>query len=104
MPSAAPPESAAAWTAPPPVLTLCAGEVHLWRADLDGGGEDEVPRLGRTLAPDERARAASFVFAPDRRRFTIGRAALRAVLARYLAVQPEAVALGRTPEGRPTLL
>ena len=104
MPSAAPPEPDTAWSAPPPVLTLRAGEVHLWRADLDGGGEEDVPRLALTLAPDERARAASFVFAPDRRRFTIGRAALRAVLARYLEVEPEAVALGRTPEGRPTLL
>lgn len=104
MPSAAPPEPSTAWSAPPSVLTLCAGEVHLWRADLDGGGDDDVMRLSRTLAPDERARAASFVFAPDRRRFTVGRAALRAILGRYLDVEPAAVALGRTPAGRPTLL
>jgi 4'-phosphopantetheinyl transferase len=103
MPSAAPPEPSTAWSAPPPVLTLCAHEVHVWRAELDGGGETDVERLALTLAPDERARAASFVFPPDRRRFTLGRVALRSVLARYLDVEPGAVTLGRTPEGRPTL-
>jgi len=104
MPSAAPPEPDTAWSAPPPGLALRAGEIHLWRADLDGSHDDVVERLHRTLAPDERVRAARFVFAPDRRRFTVGRAALRAVLARYLATTPDAVALGRTPEGRPTLV
>ncbi len=104
MPSAAPPEPHTSWSAPPPGLTLRAGEIHLWRADLDGSSDGELARLHRTLAPDERARAARFVFAPDRRRFTIGRAALRAVLARYLETTPDAVALGRTPQGRPTLI
>ena len=104
MPSAAPPEPSIAWSPPPPVLTFCAHEVHVWRAELDGGGETDVERLATTLAPDERARAASFVFAPDRRRFTLGRVALRSVLARYLDVEPGAVTLGRTPEGRPALI
>jgi 4'-phosphopantetheinyl transferase len=103
MPSAAPPEPSTAWSAPPSIVTLSDVEVHLWRAELDAGDEDGVARLGGTLAPDERARAASFVFAPDRRRFTVARAALRGVLARYLGVEPAAVPLGRTPEGRPTL-
>src|SRR5439155_228254 len=95
MPSAAPPEPSTAWSPPPPVLTLCAHEVHVWRAELDGGGETDVERLATTLAPDERARAASFVFPPDRRRFTLGRVALRSVLARYLDVEPGAHATGR---------
>jgi 4'-phosphopantetheinyl transferase len=104
MPSAAPPEPATAWSAPPPIVALLDGEIHLWRAELDAGDEDDLARLGRTLAADERARAASFVLAPDRRRFTVARAALRAVLARYLDVAPAAVALARTAAGRPTLL
>src|SRR5438874_2067680 len=53
MPSAAPPEPSTAWSPPPPVLTLCAHEVHVWRAELDGGGETDVERLATTLAPDE---------------------------------------------------
>jgi 4'-phosphopantetheinyl transferase len=82
---------------------LVADEVHVWRADLDALDEAQVERLAGTLAPDERARAASFVFTPDRRRFTVGRAALRSVLARYLAVDVGAVCLGRTAAGQPTL-
>jgi len=104
MPSAAPPESSTTWSVPPAVVPLPDGDIHLWCAELDAGDEDEVARLAHTLAPDEQARAASFVFAPDRRRFTVTRAALRAILARYLGVEPAAVALGRSAEGRPTLL
>jgi 4'-phosphopantetheinyl transferase len=107
MSPAAPPESGKAsafsWSAPPATLSLDLGEIHVWRSDLDAQEDDDVARLAGTLAPDERARAASFVFAPDRRRFTVARAALRDVLARYLDVAPEAVTLGRTGEGRPTL-
>ena len=104
MPSAAPPEPETAWSAPPAPLTLNVDDVHLWRADLDVGTEEDVAQLAATLAPDERARAASFVFAPDRRRFVVGRAALRAVLGGYLGIAAAAVSLGRTPQGRPTLL
>jgi 4'-phosphopantetheinyl transferase len=100
----APPESAPAWSTPPPALRLGPGEVHVWRADLDAAGEADVARLASTLAADERARAASFVFAPDRRRFTVARAALRGVLARYLAVEPAGIPLGRTAEGRLVLM
>jgi len=104
MPSAAPREPETAWSAPPATLTLTVDEVHLWRADLDGGAEADVAQLAATLADDERARAGSFVFAPDRRRFVVGRAALRAVLGGYLGLAPAAISLGRTPQGRPALL
>lgn len=108
MSPAAPPESGKApafpWSAPPAGLSLHPGEVHVWRSDLDAQDDDDVARLANTLTPDERARAASFVFAPDRRRFTVARAALRDTLARYLDVAPDAVTLGRTGEGRPTLI
>jgi 4'-phosphopantetheinyl transferase len=79
-------------------------EVHVWRSDLDAVSDEDVARLAATLAPDERARADSYVFTPDRRRFIVGRAALRAVLGGYLGVAPAAVVIGRTPQGRPTLL
>ena len=104
MSSAARPDPVASWGPPPARLTPCCHSVDVWRCDLDAVGDADVDRLADTLAPDERARAASFVFAPDRRRFTVARAALRAVLAKYLDVAPTAVALGRHPQGRPTLL
>ena len=88
----------------PPFLEPAVDEVHVWRTDLDAVTDEDVERLAATLAPDERARANSFIFAPDRRRFIVGRAALRSVLAGYLGVAPAAVALGRATQGRPTLL
>ena len=103
MPSAAPPEPRSAWNTPPAVLALTHDTVHVWRAHLDNVGEDDVARLAWPLAPDERARAATFVFTPDRRRFTVARAALRFILAGYLGVTADAVGLSRLPEGRPTL-
>src|SRR5438874_6212722 len=100
--SIAPPEPTL-WSVPPSILTLAVDEVHVWRADLDAASDADVERLTGTLAADERARAASFVFTPDRRRFTVGRAALRSVLAGYLGVEPGVVEIGRTPQGRPAL-
>ena len=91
------------WAAPAAFVEPSVGEVHVWRSELDAVADDDVERLAGTLAADERARADSFVFAPDRRRFIVGRAALRSVLAGYLGIAPAAVALGRTPQGRPTL-
>ncbi len=96
--------STALWSAPSSFREPAPDEVHVWRTDLDALAEEDVERLAATLAPDERARAASFVFAPDRRRFVAGRAALRAVLGGYLGLAPAAVSLGRTPQGRPALL
>ena len=92
------------WSAPSAFAEPAVDEVHVWRAELDGLAGEDVERLFATLSADERARANSFIFSPDRRRFTVGRAALRAVLGRYLGVAPDTVTLGRTPQGRPTLL
>ena len=82
---------------------MSSAEVHLWCVDLemvphpdaapDGAlhthfsadlETDPVNDLGRVeevLSPDERARAARFVFARHRRRFVVARAALRSILA-----------------------
>jgi len=100
--SIAPPEPTL-WSTAPSVLTLAVDEVHVWRVELDTPSDADLERLAGTLAPDERARAASFVFTPDRRRFTVGRAALRSVLAGYLGVAPATIGLGRTAAGRPAL-
>ncbi|HET7342933.1 MAG TPA: 4'-phosphopantetheinyl transferase superfamily protein [Methylomirabilota bacterium] len=102
--SQAPPEADAfAWPDASPPFTLAAGDVHVWRAALDEVADADVARLALTLAADERARASRLVHAPDRRRFVVGRAALRMVLAHYLGGTPAAVAFGRTPAGKPVL-
>ena len=93
---------ATAWDAPPHDLTLTATTVHLWRVDLAGLAA-HAERLAETLAPDELARAARFRFARDRLRFVAGRAALRAILARYLGCAPREIAFVYGAHGKPAL-
>lgn len=56
-----------------------------------------------TLDDDERARAARFVHARDRRRFVVAHAALRSFLAERLEIEPTAVRFSRDSSGKPRL-
>jgi 4'-phosphopantetheinyl transferase len=62
-----------------------------------------VRRLGESLALDERERAGRFHFDRDRDRFIVGRGALRALLGRYLGMEPGRVAFRYGPQGKPAL-
>jgi 4'-phosphopantetheinyl transferase len=90
------------WKVPPARLRLDVGVVHVWRASLDLGTEDQE-RAWTILAPEERRRAARMRFAVHRARFVAGRALLRVLLGRYLDLDPRAVPLVVEPGGRPTL-
>jgi 4'-phosphopantetheinyl transferase len=59
--------------------------------------------LGETLSEAERARARRFGFARDREVFVVTRAALRAVLGRYLGRPPRDVRFLEGPHGKPAL-
>jgi len=83
-------------------LPLPENEVHLWRAPLQLAPAD-LARVEETLAPDERARAAGFRFAEDRRRFTAARGILREILGRYLRCAPARLVLSYTSSGKPAL-
>lgn len=74
----------------------------MWRLDLDAA-DAEVERLARTLSDDEQARAARFAFPRDRRRFVVARGGLREILGRHLCVEPAALGLALTREGKPVL-
>jgi len=62
-----------------------------------------VGEFGQCLSDEERFRASRFVFERDRRRFIVGRARLRHLLASWLGVQPDAVELAYGPRGKPAL-
>jgi len=81
---------------------LPAGEVHLWRADLEVEGH-RLEQFASYLDQDERARAARFHFERDRRRFMAGRGLLRQILASYLDLAPIEVRFGYTANGKPYL-
>jgi 4'-phosphopantetheinyl transferase len=90
------------WAPPPPDPALAADEIHVWRLALDLPAE-WLSRLRESLAPDERARAARFLFEVHRGRFLAARAFLRAVLARYLGCESVAVDFAYGPHGKPSL-
>ena len=70
-----------------PSLVSRSDEVHVWKVRLDPGDLREHRAPGR-LSADELLRAQRFPFERERRRFTVCRAALRAILGGYLERQP----------------
>lgn len=79
---------------------MAAAELHFGGLDL---AEDAVERLAVLLDPAERARAARFVFARDRRRFVVRRARLREVLAAATGVAAERIVYTENAFGKPAL-
>ena len=57
----------------------------------------------RLLSDDERARADRFRFDQHRRQYTVGRGALRTLLASYLGTRPELIRFSYGPRGKPFL-
>lgn len=91
------------WNIPPEPLTLDGDEVHMWRMTLDYP-TSQRQELFRTLAEDERSRAARFYFQRDRDRFVAARGALRAILGKYLNVEPEQLLFQYNDYGKPRLV
>lgn len=76
-----------------------AMHVDVWLIDLS---ESSAQALAYAVLSDaERARAARFVDARHQQRFTLARAALRAILGARLGLAAAAIDLQITPEGRP---
>src|SRR3954470_222936 len=75
------------WPVPGAFPALKGNEVHVWCAWLDAPGADG-PAAAAVLSGEERARAAAFHFAADRRRYVASHAMLRNVLAGYVAGGP----------------
>jgi 4'-phosphopantetheinyl transferase len=91
-----------AWDLPPLTLILGPDEVHVWRAALDQTASC-VRSLWQTLAMDERARAERFRFQKDREHFIVARGLLRALLGRYLAMEPSQLRFSYSLHGKPAL-
>lgn len=85
-----------------PSVALPPGTIACWRVDLDLP-EDVVAALARVLSRDERERARRFVFPRDRRRFTVTRACLRALLAGCGDTPAAAIRFDYGRHGKPRL-
>lgn len=89
----------------PPVPASCAlgpGAVHVCVTRLDVDDERRAA-LARLLAPDERARAASFLRPHLSHRYVAGRGQLRLWLSKYLATDPSALEFRYGRDGKPML-
>jgi 4'-phosphopantetheinyl transferase len=73
--------------------------VDLWRVHLDVAD----PGAAAILAPEERARAARFALEHHRRRFLVGRATVRRILAGHVGRAPESLAFVAGAHGKPSL-
>lgn len=90
------------WLHPPESLRLAYDDVHVWRAFL-GLGAEHVQDLQRTLTLDERERAERFHFQRDRIRFIVTHGLLRAILGRYVGVEPSQLRFCYNSHGKPAL-
>lgn len=90
------------WSLPPVDLTLPQKDVHIWQASLVQPAE-QIAMLAQTLTADEQQRATRFHFEADRERFIVGRGVLRAILGRYLGLEPGQVRFSYSPHGKPAV-
>jgi len=88
-----------AWRAAPASPRLPDGAVHVWRAELAGAH----PRLAELLCERERERAARLLRERDRVLWTHARGLLRALLGRYLRLDPRTLRFAAGPHGKPAL-
>jgi len=94
-------DAPARWQLSNPDLSLPPQEVHVWRASLDQPAL--LADFFATLSPDEQKRAARFHFQKDREHYTAARGLLRAILSRYLKLDPADLAFGYSSYGKPYL-
>jgi 4'-phosphopantetheinyl transferase len=98
-PSSPTDELRAEWRPGPSRPQLPEGVAHVWRADLARADE----RLAQLLSEQERTRAERLLSLRDRMHWARSRGLLRALLGRYLEVDPSAVRLATGPHGKPAL-
>jgi 4'-phosphopantetheinyl transferase len=90
------------WPAAPWSPAETDGEVCVWLANLNPGG-DVTRRAATVLSEDERERAARFHFDRDAARWTVARGVLRGILGGCLGVDPQAVRFIYDRFGKPEL-
>lgn len=86
---------------PPGRAGLENGEVHVWNAPLpDICDTDELIKF---LKPEERARAATFAFDPDRHLYVHSHGVLRQILSRYTGREPGELVFEGNRDQKPRL-
>jgi 4'-phosphopantetheinyl transferase len=76
--------------------------VHVWTVIIDGSPA-VVARCEATLSEDEREHAEAFRYGPSRLTFVVARGCLRALLGRYLGIEPAAIRFAYGAQGKPSI-
>src|SRR5215211_4533490 len=92
------------WRDPPESLPVLGDDVHLWRLSLARPHPLVIEEMEQTLSVDEQVRANRFHRALHRDRYVVGRASLRAILARYVGCPAVAMAFEYGRWGKPRLV
>ncbi|NBD34481.1 MAG: 4'-phosphopantetheinyl transferase superfamily protein [Chloroflexi bacterium] len=90
------------WRLPAHNLLVASKDVHVWRASLKQPSMT-VHNLAQTLSKTESAKADSFYFKADQRRFIVGRGILRQLLSFYLDIEPQQLMFRYSSNGKPYL-
>jgi 4'-phosphopantetheinyl transferase len=90
------------WRPAPAEPAIARDEVHVWRASLNLPAA-RIHELRQTLSTDELHRAETFHFLKHRQRFIVARGTLRAILGRYLQLEPEQLRFCYSSYGKPAL-
>jgi len=86
------------------LLSLAAGDIHLWLAYQDEiGGEALLARYRAMMSEPEREQERRFHFARDRHRYLVTRALVRTVLSRYAPVAHRDWHFATNDYGRPQI-
>lgn len=90
------------WASGPKMPQLREKDVHVWKIAL--GSETLFDACRAVISPEERKRAARFIFAKDAERSITAHGALRFLLARYIPCDPEEITFAAGTHGKPRLL
>lgn len=90
------------WPAPPALLLLPPGEVHLWRFPLVTS-DVAFPALKHLLSADELCRAERLLDPHKAQAFIVGRGRLRQILGAYLQSDPATIEFVYGTNGKPAL-
>ena len=85
-----------------PSMFADENEIHIWIFPTDVSGA-RCAELRALLSPEELVRADRFVAEIDRVRFIASHGVMRIQLASYCSAQPQSLAFGAGPQGKPYL-
>ena len=98
-----PVEAKIEWPAPPSILSMQAGTVHVWAWNYDYSAES-LERYISLLSPEEGLRMQRFHFERDRIRYGICHGILRVLLGKYTGLPPSSLSFGQNEFGKPHLV